>query len=72
MYQCQYFTINSSISKCNHQCETQNTDPVMSRRWKVWQYLEVLVEYGEGVERIVLRNGGDVRRRRRSKEMVEV
>jgi len=23
-YQCQYFTINSSISECNHKCGTQN------------------------------------------------
>jgi hypothetical protein len=26
-YQCQYFTINSSISKCDHKCETRNADP---------------------------------------------
>jgi hypothetical protein len=25
-YQCQYFTINSSISECDHPCETRNTD----------------------------------------------
>ena len=26
-YQCQYFTISSSISYCNHTCETWNADP---------------------------------------------
>jgi len=26
-YQCQYFTISSSISECNHKCETRNTEP---------------------------------------------
>jgi hypothetical protein len=28
-YQCQYFTINSSISECDHKCETQNAEPVI-------------------------------------------
>jgi hypothetical protein len=27
MYQCQYFTINSSIFECAHKCETRNADP---------------------------------------------
>jgi len=26
-YQCQYFTIHSSISECDHKCETWNTEP---------------------------------------------
>jgi len=26
-YQCQYFTISSSISECDHQCETRNAEP---------------------------------------------
>jgi hypothetical protein len=26
-YQCQYFTIHSSISECDHKCETRNTEP---------------------------------------------
>jgi len=26
-YQCQYFTINSSISECDHKYETRNTEP---------------------------------------------
>ena len=25
-YQCQYFTINSSISECYHKCGTQNAE----------------------------------------------
>ena len=25
-YQCQYFTIHSSISECNHKCETRDTE----------------------------------------------
>jgi len=27
MYQCQYFTIDSSISEYDHKCETRNTEP---------------------------------------------
>jgi hypothetical protein len=27
MYQGQYFTINSSISECDHKCETRNAEP---------------------------------------------
>jgi hypothetical protein len=26
-YQCQYFTIHSCLSECNHQCETRNAEP---------------------------------------------
>jgi len=26
-YQCQYFTIHSSISECDHKCETRNAEP---------------------------------------------
>jgi len=26
-YQCQYFTINSSISECDHKYETRNAEP---------------------------------------------
>jgi len=26
-YQCQYFTISSSISECDHKCETRNAEP---------------------------------------------
>ena len=26
-YKCQYFTINSSISECNHKCEIRNAEP---------------------------------------------
>ena len=26
-YQCQYFTISSSISECDHKCETSNAEP---------------------------------------------
>jgi hypothetical protein len=26
-YQCQYFKINSSISACEHKCETRNAEP---------------------------------------------
>ena len=28
-YQCQYFKINTSISECDHQCETQHAEPQM-------------------------------------------
>ena len=32
-YQCQYFTINSSISGCNHKGETRNAEPEIGTDW---------------------------------------
>jgi len=41
-YQCQYFTINCSISECNHKCETRSAQPEIGpdgssgTRWNRW------------------------------------
>jgi hypothetical protein len=49
-YQCQYFTINSSISKCDHQCETRNAEPEIRTDGSshTWQNTRV-GRYGSGI-----------------------
>jgi len=50
MYQCQYFTIISSISQCDNKCETQNAEPEIGTDgssltwWHPW-----VDRYGSGV-----------------------
>jgi hypothetical protein len=38
-YQCQYFTIDISISECDHKCETRNAEPEIGthRSRKTWR-----------------------------------
>jgi hypothetical protein len=42
-YQYEYCTINSSISECMHQCETQNAEPEIETEvsWQIWWNLRV-------------------------------
>jgi len=48
-YQCQYFTINSSISECDHKYETRNAEPEIGtgRSSRTWQSPRVN-GYGSG------------------------
>ena len=49
-YQCQYFTINSSISECDHKYETRNAEPEIGTDGssQTWRNLPV-DGYGSGV-----------------------
>jgi len=49
MYQCQYFTINSSISECDQKCETRNTEPeIRITRYRQCRQNPQIDGYGSG------------------------
>jgi len=48
-YQCQYCTINSSISECDQQCETRNAEPGIGTDWSSQTHWNPWVDgYGSG------------------------
>ena len=48
-YQCQYFTINSSISECDHKYETRNAEPDIATDWSSKTRRNLRVDgYGSG------------------------